>query len=519
MIRFSIFAVTLFLFVYPLVAQQKPRAANPVIFADVPDMSMIRVGNVYYMSSTTMHMSPGVPVMKSTDLVNWKIINYCYDTLADIDELNLDNGKNTYGKGSWASSLRYHNGMYYLTTFSQSTGRTHVYTTSNIEKGNWKASSFEPSYHDHSLFFDDNGKVYMIYGSGKIRMIELKKDLSGPLPGSPDRVIIEDASTPAGLPVGLPSEGSQMFKINGKYYLFNIAWPRGGMRTVTVHRSDSLNGPYEGRLVFQDKGVAQGGLIDTKDGRWFAYLFRDYGAVGRIPYLVPVEWKDGWPVLGVNGKVPDSLDLVSNKPLYPGIVASDEFTRKKNDPSLPLVWQWNHQPDSRYWSVNKRPGFLRLSTMRVDSNILQVKNMLTQRVIGPRSFASTSIDTRSMKDGDRAGLCLLQKNYGFVAVEVEGDTKTIICAKVTPSGESITEQIPLKGSVIYFKAECDFRDMKDIATFYYSLDNKNWIAIGEELKMTYTLPHFMGYRYGLFNYSTKQPGGFADFDFFRIKNL
>ena len=103
--------------------------SNPMIFADVPDMSMIRVGHTYYMSSTTMHMSPGIPIMKSNDLVNWKLVSYCYDTLADIDELNLANGKSTYGRGSWASSMRYHNGIFYVTTFAQTTGRTHIYTT------------------------------------------------------------------------------------------------------------------------------------------------------------------------------------------------------------------------------------------------------------------------------------------------------------------------------------------------------------------------------------------------------
>ena len=97
------------------------------------------------------------------------------------------------------------------------------------------------------------------------------------------------------------------------------------MRTVVIHRADNMNGPWEGRVALQDKGVAQGGLIDTPDGRWFAYLFRDNGSVGRIPYLVPVQWEDGWPVLGINGKVPETLDLPASKGLIPGIVASDEL--------------------------------------------------------------------------------------------------------------------------------------------------------------------------------------------------
>lgn len=305
------------------------QAKNPIIFADVPDMSMLRVGDTYYMSSTTMHMSPGVPVMKSNDLVNWKLVNYCYNTLANMDELDLNNGKSTYGRGSWASSIRYHNGLYYVSTFAQTTGRTHIYSTKNIEKGPWKESSFKPAYHDHSLFFDDDGRIYLVYGAGKLRLVELTADASGVKPGTTEQIIIENASAPAGTNINLQAEGSQLFKIKGKYYLFNITWPRGGMRTVVIHRADKITGPYEGRLGLQDLGVAQGGLIDTPQGDWYAYLFRDFGSVGRIPYLVPVKWEDGWPILGDNGKVPETLNLPASKGLIPGIVASDEFTQKR----------------------------------------------------------------------------------------------------------------------------------------------------------------------------------------------
>ena len=133
---------------------QDIQARNPIIFADVPDMAMIRVGDVYYMSSTTMHMSPGVPIMKSKDLINWRLVNYSYDTLANIDALNLDNGKSTYGRGSWASSIRYHNGTYFRNHIcSDNRQDTHIFTTKDIENGPWKETSFKPSYHDHTLFF------------------------------------------------------------------------------------------------------------------------------------------------------------------------------------------------------------------------------------------------------------------------------------------------------------------------------------------------------------------------------
>ena len=501
----------------PVVAQVT-QASNPILFADVPDISIIRVGDTYYMSSTTMHMSPGVPIMKSKDLVNWKLVSYAYDTLANVDELNLNNGKSTYGRGSWASCIRFHNGMYYVSTFAQTTGKTYIYSTRNIEKGPWNVSSFKPSFHDHTLFFDDDGKVYLIFGVGKLRLVELNTDASAVKTGSEEQVIIENASLPAGSDMALNAEGSQLFKVNGKYYLFNIAWPRGGMRTVVIHRADKITGPYEGRLALQDLGVAQGGLIDKPNGTWYAYLFRDFGSVGRIPYLVPVKWVDGWPVLGVDGKVPKTLDLPASKGLIPGIVASDEFTRKKNEPALPLVWQWNHNPLNNLWSLKTRKGHLRLTTGRIDTSFLLARNTLTQRTIGPVCTGSTSLDVSNMKDGDFAGLCLLQKNYGMVGVRVNGNVRSIVMINAGTGKPEEIQLVPVSQNVVYFKAECDFTDKKDIADFYYSLDGKTWTIIGTPLKMTYTLPHFMGYRFGLFNYATKNVGGYVDIDFFHIEN-
>lgn len=513
----KVVVITLILLCSQVFAQQQ-KAQNPIIFADVPDMSIVRVGDSYYMSSTTMHMNPGLPIMKSKDLVNWHIVNYAYNVLADVDELNLMNGKVAYGKGTWASSIRHHNGTFYVSTFAQTTGKTYIYTTKNIENGPWKVTSFKPSFHDHSLFFDDNGKVYMVYGAGKIKLVELKPDLSGVNTDIPERVIIENASLPSGKNVGLPAEGSQLFKIKGKYYLFNITWPRGGMRTVIVHRSDNITGPYEGRLSLQDLGVAQGGLIDQENGEWYAYLFRDFGAVGRIPYLVPVKWEDGWPILGKAGKVPETLDLPENKGLIPGIVASDDFNRKVGEADLPLVWQWNHNPDTKLWSVRKRKGFLRLMTGKIDSNFLLARNTLTQRTVGPFSSGTTSLDVSKMKDGDFAGLGLLQQNYGLIGVNVEGRDKYVVMVDAGTGKPIEKQRISLKQNKIYFKVDCDFSQKRDVASFLYSLDGKNWNPIGSALKMSYTIPHFMGYRFALFNYAQKQVGGYADFDYFHISD-
>lgn len=500
------------------VKAQTGKAHNPVIYADVPDLSIIRVQDTYYMSSTTMHMNPGVPIMKSNDLVNWKLVNYAYQTLEDNDDkLNLDNGKNDYGRGSWASSLRFHNGIYYVSTFSGTTSKTYFFSTKNIEKGPWKRTVLNHSYHDHSLLFDDDGKIYLVWGSGKLYIIELEKDLSA-VKEETKRVLIEDANIPAGDNIMLPSEGSQLFKINGKYYLFNICWPKDGMRTVIIHKADAISGPWEGKIGLQDLGVAQGGLIDTPDGKWFSYLFRDAGGVGRIPYLVPVKWENGWPVLGENGKVPENLNLSANKSLIPGIVNSDDFTRKKGENDLPLVWQWNHNPDNSLWSVSERKGYLRLKTARIDSSFVQAKNTLTQRTFGPQCSGSTMLELSNMKEGDMAGLSLLQKDFGLIAVKVENGMKKIIMIDAEKGNPKEIESVSLHQNKIYFKAECDFKDKADTGRFYYSLNGKEWIGIGKPIKMPYTLPHFMGYRFGLFNYAAQNTGGFVDFDYFHLSD-
>jgi beta-xylosidase len=504
-----------------LPAAQADPAHNPVIWADVPDIAIIRVGETYYMSSTTMHMSPGLPIMKSTDLVNWSMASYAYEILADNEALRLENGQNAYGAGSWASSLRYHDGVFHASTFSANTGRTHIYITRDPECGPWKETSFKPSLGDHSLFFDDDGRVYMVYGGGRISLIELQPDLSGIKPGGVNRVLIEDVNALFGDDQGgLKGEGSQLFKINGRYYLFNIASPGSRWaRTVIVHRADAIDGPYEGRIALDDRGIAQGGLIDTPEGKWYAYLFKDNAAVGRIPYLVPVTWKDGWPVLGEDGKAPMTLDLPAGgqgASGAAGIVASDEFDRRPGDPDLPLAWQWNHNPVPDYWSLTTRPGYLSFVTSRVVSTLPEAPNTLTQRTFGPRSFATTSIDVSGMKDGDYAGLATFQRRYGFVGVKMSGGARSLVMVSADSDHPEEIASVPLSDSIVHLKVECEFEPAPEVARFSYSLDGKSWTPIGRPSALAYTFPHFMGYRYALFFYSTKTAGGRVDFDYYRI---
>jgi beta-xylosidase len=499
-----------------LTMQETGTSRNPIIWADFPDPAVIRVDDTFYMSNTTMHMCPGLPIMKSKNLVNWEMVSYAYQKLEDNDETTMQNGRNMYGKGSWASSLRYHNGIYYATTFALNTGKNYIFKTHDIESGKWEESSFQPLLYDGSLFFDDDERVYMMYGAGEIRLTELNTDVSGIKQNGFDKVVIKAASTVAGKDMIVEAEGAHLHKINGKYYLFLIAWPKNDMRTQLVFRADKITGPYEGRIFLHDQGVAEGCLINSPNSDWYAMLFQDNGSVGRTPFLVPVKWEDGWPVAENKGKIPMKLNIpVSNSPI-PASIASDEFNKESSQPGL--QWQWNHNPDNRYWSLTQRPGFLRLTNGRVDNNFEQVRNMLTQRTFGPFCSGVVSIDLSNMKDGDIAGLAALQEHFGIVGVKMNGVAKSVVMISAESGLPLELENIPLQQKTIYLKIDFDFEKRTDKAYFYYSLDEKSWIRIGKPLQMSYSLTHFVGYRFALFNYSTKTTGGFIDFDYFRVSN-
>lgn len=516
---------------------------NPVIFADVPDIDFIRVDDAYYMVSTTMHLSPGCPIMKSYDLVNWEIVNYVYNTLDDADNLALRNDEHNYGQGQWAATIRYNNGIYYVGFVSYATGKTYIYYTKDIENGKWDRFEFNEGFHDMSLLFDDDGKVYIIYGGGQIWCVELESDLSAIKPET-KRKIIDDA----GLVPGCLAEGSHAYKMNGYYYIFIITWPSGGRRTQLCYRSKSLDGEWEMRVVLDDNldfhnaGVAQGGIIDTVDGEWYCFLFQDHGAVGRAPVLMPMRWENDWPVVGIDGKAPKSAEIPIKGKDKKSIVTSDEFINSQivrpyhnfansleeagendyNGSNLLLEWQWNHNPDNRLWSLTEREGYLRLKTGLFCHSITEARNTLTQRTFGPECSAYIKLDVTNMKNGDVSGFSAFAERYGYVGVKVEGDEKYLIMAKYDDNDsveqEFEIERVKLDANEVYLRIDCDFVDATDKAYFYYSLDGENWTKIGNTLQMNYYGLHFMGYRYAIFNYATKQTGGYVDVDFFRVSD-
>ncbi|MFQ9934519.1 MAG: glycoside hydrolase 43 family protein [Lachnospiraceae bacterium] len=485
---------------------------NPIFWADVPDVDVIRAGNAYYMVSTTMHVMPGCPVMKSTDLVNWEIQSYIYDIIEDNDGYNLRNGQNVYGRGQWATSLRYHNGTFYASFVCNDMNKTYVYYTDDIESGKWKRHELEGIYHDMGILFDDDGRVFMFHQCGDVRITEFKPDLSGVLEGGINQLLF---STPKEN-IGLRCEGCHAYKRNGYYYLIFIEWPEDGnkRRREVCYRSKELLGPYERKVIMDDdmgyhnKGVAQGAFFDTPDGQWFAMLFQDHDAVGRIPCIMPMTWEEDWPVLGIDGKVPHEFVTPFEESQKFSMVISDNFNHKEN--KLMNQWQWNHNPDNRYWSFTERPGYLRLTTFQPATGVLDARNTLTQRTEGPNCTCTTAIETKGMKDGDCAGLVALQSNFGTVGVKVEKGNRYIVMSDKT--GE--LERILLDGDKVYVRIYFDYEDSRDIADFYYSVNGKDFMKIGKELKMLYTLDHFMGYRIGLYNYGTKELGGYADFEYF-----
>ncbi|WP_218671506.1 glycoside hydrolase 43 family protein [Microbispora sp. GKU 823] len=325
----------------------------PILRSDVPDISVERVPasenkehrDVYYMISTTMHLSPGAPIMKSYDLVNWEIVNYVFDR-ADIgDAFSLRNGQNSYGQGQWASSLRYHDGKFYVVFNTNNLGGAYLYSTDDVENGKWKRTPLGRALHDPSLFFDDDGTPYIFYGSGGTSAVRLNSDMTAIAQDYPN---IFTAADYAGKPfIGGLFEGAQVFHINGYYYVVVITWPSGSGRQVAMFRSKDLLGrytsadgsnTYEARGVLNSNGFAQGSLvpISREDGGtdWYGMFFRDNFPIGRTPALIPATWQDGWPTFGNNGVVPVEGTFAKPIKLSPeeerfeqqkGLVASDDF--------------------------------------------------------------------------------------------------------------------------------------------------------------------------------------------------
>jgi beta-xylosidase len=505
--------------------------SNPLFYDEFSDPDMIRVGADYYLTGTTMHAMPGLPVLHSRDLVNWRFLAYAFDRLNLGPEMRLEDGKEIYGQGIWAPSFRYHNGTYYIFANVNRHG-LQVFRASN-PRGPWKHNRIAQSLHDLSVLFDDDGKIHAVYGARTIRIVELNAELTAVVPGT-DRVLIERDR-------GM-GEGAHFYKIKGKYFIVS-AIP-GAHTPMMCARADRIAGPWEVTTISEKESLGiglgyrlrdgrrvsppfeitppnagpafgltlhQGGIIETPSGEWWGYSMQDHNSIGRLTNLSPVTWKDGWPYFGLPGnltRTPSSWV----KPESGGRVSapydrSDGFS----GPKLLPVWQWNHAPDESKWSLGERRGFLRLRSLAAP-DFWRARNTLTQRAVGPESTVTTELDAGGMKAGDVAGLALLNLPYAWIGVARGTDGFAIEHFDQT-AGKSVREA--LGGSRVWLRAHCNFDTEK--AVFSYSTDGREFRRIGDEFTMVFQLKTFQGVRYGLFHYNTGgSAGGHADFDRFTV---
>ena len=509
---------------------------NPMLWADVPDPDVIRVGDTFYLVSTTMHLMPGGPIMASKDLKNWETVGYIFDKLTDSPKYDLQEGT-VYGRGQWATSLKYHDGKFWALLAPNepgSMGDTYIFTAEKAE-GPWTIHSRLRHFHDATLFFDEDGTPYVFFGTGE--MCQLTRDLKGVVEGSLRHYFQREADERGLL------EGTRVIKHNGTYYalLISHVYAPGRHRREVCYRTKDLNGTWEKNTVLEsDFGgfsyLAQGTIVDTPEGDWYGVMFQDRGGVGRVLTLSPVRWIDGWPQLGdENGKVPETMRPYRSGMPEKGIVCSDDFSGEK----LGLHWEWNHNPIDNAWSLKERPGFLRLKTNRVVENLYLAPNTLTQRMEGPTCSGYIAMDISKMKDGDCAGLAAFNGDSGVLTIKKQGKKYVLEMSEqkvsltdrekaVTNVEVKVIETVDLsaafksqtsksKSQIIYLRLDGDFQPgHHDVANFYYSLDGENWTQIGtKNYRMIFDYRRFfMGTKFGIFNYATKKAGGYVDVDAF-----
>ena len=519
----------LFLLLLTLVAVQSMTAkddiANPMLWADVPDPDVIRVGDTFYLVTTTMHLMPGAPVMASKDLKNWETVGYIFDKLTDSPKYDLQEGT-VYGRGQWATSLKYHDGKFWALLAPNEAGAmgdTYIFTAPKAE-GPWTIHSRLRHFHDATLFFDDDGTPYVFFGTGE--MCQLTRDLKGVVEGSL-RHYFQREDDERGL-----LEGTRVVKYRGTYYaqLISHTYAPGRHRREVCYRTKDLMGKWEKNVILEsDFGgfsyLAQGTIVDSESGDWYGIMFQDRGGVGRVLTLSPVRWIDGWPMLGdENGKVPATMRPYKSGEPEKHIVCADEFDSSK----LGLHWQWNHNPIDKAWSLTERPGYLRLKTNRVVPNLYLAPNTLTQRMEGPTCSGFILMDLSKMKDGDCAGLAAFNGDSGVLTVKKQGRKLTLEMSEqkvsltdrekaVTNVEEKVIETIPVVGTKLWLRLDGDFQPgHHDAANFFYSTDGENWKQIGtKNYRMVFDYRRFfMGTKFGIFNYSTKKAGGYVDVDFF-----
>lgn len=496
---------------------------NPVLHADYSDPDAVRVGDDYWMVSSSFNHVPGLPVLHSRDLVNWELVAHALPRLVPEDVFRTPQ----HGKGAWAPSIRFHAGKYWIYYPDPDFGLYLV--TATDPRGPWSAPVLVrggKGLIDPCPLWDDDGRVYLIHGWAGSRanvnnvLTLLELDAAG------TRVIGDFGYVINGdkLPGYTTLEGPKLYKRNGWYYVFA---PAGGVAPgwQSVFRARSIRGPYEDRIVLAQgstpvNGPHQGALVDTPSGQWWFLHFQDKGAYGRIVHLQPVAWHDDWPFMGTgattNAEKGEPV-LVHQKPALPvqpvAVPAtSDEF----GSPVLDLQWQWQANPGEGWHSLTARPGSLRLFAQPEPKpgNLYDAPNLLMQKFPAPEFTVTTKLEFAPKAGGDCAGLIVFGYDYAWIGLKQAKGASTLVLAirREAVKGEPQQENTLLPGVTGPVWLRVTVREGA-LCRFSYSLDGRKFAAAGDGA-FTATTSRWVGAKVGVF--AAGAAGAWADYDWFRV---
>jgi len=483
---------------------------NPILYADYPDPDVIRVGNMFYMVSTTFMNAPGVVILQSRDLVNWQLLTRVVKKLDGNPKYDLKDGGD-YRHGFYAASLRFHKGGFYMaiTPVGQ---KTRIYHAKSIT-GPWTYSVLDKEAFDPALFFDDDNTGYIMTSTGSDgtnTLLTLNKDYTA--------VASEKA-----VYYNKGAEGSHLLKRNGWYYLFN-AIPN--KLSMTVSRARSLTGPWETRPSISTRektGGHQGAVVQLANGEWFGFVMYDAGPIGRMTNMSPVHWVNDWPIWGTPeapGRVPDRARKPIQGQPFAEPATSDDFAK----PTLSLQWQWNHNPDDARWSLTQRPGYLRLRATVAD-NIWHARNTLTQKAQGPAGRGVVKLDLAGIRAGDICGFGTFGKISAQLSVIGQTNGTRALTMRVTddtingPKIDVREAAVPIQGNQLWLRTDTEFS--KNIGRVGYSLDGKKWTEIGGDFPLAFDwrTGTFQGEQFAISCYNPQSSEGYLDVDSFTLSAL
>ncbi|KAK1851056.1 ricin b lectin [Colletotrichum chrysophilum] len=505
-----------------LVMRQDNTFTNPILWADLADPEVFRVNDTYYYSASTMHYSPGAPLLRSYDLANWEFVSHSVPELSG-SQFSLNGSDHAaYVKGVWASSLGYRqsNGVFYWYGCIQGEGKTQIFTASSPE-GPWTRHEPIPTcYYDLGLLIDTDDTMYIAYGAVDIHVAQLSPD--GFSEVRSEVVYTEDAHRYI--------EGSRFYHINGNYYIW-ITKP--GDEQHVLKSTSGPWGPYEIREVIAQmkapvEGAGaphQGGLVSTEVGDWLYMAFIDVYPGGRIPVLAPIEWDaEGWLQVVTDADGGWGVNYPAPIQTTKTVEGSGAYIDKFEGTTLGPRWEWNHNPDNDAWSLG--PDGLVLNTATVCEGLYEASNTLTQRILGPKSQGTFRLDISGMIDGDQAGVTALRQDSAYIGIhKTDGVAQLVYVDGIsmhseqdwltTSNGYVRAEGPMIEGADLWLRIKADItpsvlRDSSNIpryASFWYSVDGQSFEQLGPEYALNAEWYFFMGYRFGVFNWAKKNLGG------------